>query len=275
MAQNYAAKYESKVQEAFKLGSQTERAINREYDFTGVNTINIYSVGTAPLNDYNMEGASRYGSASELGTSLQTAVLTQDKSFTFTIDKRNNADQMNVLEAGKALRRQIDEVLIPFIDGYRLNKIVEGAGTVVTGTITEKNAYTSFLDATVAMLDKKVPLAGAYAYVGSNFYKQIRLDSAFIKPSDMAQEMLTKGVVGMVEGIPIVHIPSSYLPAGVEFIITNSQATVGAEKLAEYKTHDNPPGINGTLVEGRIYFDAFVLEKKKDMIFVQKKTATR
>lgn len=37
----------------------------------------------------------------------------------------------------------------------------------------------------------------------------------------------------------------------------------------KYKTHDNPPGINGALVEGRICYDAFVLENKAKAIYYQ------
>lgn len=41
-------------------------------------------------------------------------------------------------------------------------------------------------------------------------------------------------------------------------------------KLADYKIHDNPPGINGWLVEGRVIYDAFVLNNKKGAIYVHK-----
>ena len=47
-------------------------------------------------------------------------------------------------------------------------------------------------------------------------------------------------------------------------------ATTSPVKLSEYKIHDNPPGINGWLVEGRVYYDAFVLENKKSAIYVFK-----
>ena len=64
---NYAEKYEAQVDERFKVASVTESAVNRNYSFDGVNKINIYSVETAPLNDYNRESASnRYGIAKEL-----------------------------------------------------------------------------------------------------------------------------------------------------------------------------------------------------------------
>ena len=62
----------------------------------------------------------------------------------------------------------------------------------------------------------------------------------------------------------------SYFPENVEFIITNQAATTSPVKLSEYKIHDNPPGINGWLVEGRVYYDAFVLENKKSAIYVFK-----
>ena len=35
-----------------------------------------------------------------------------------------------------------------------------------------------------------------------------------------------------------------------------------AKKLSEFKTHIDPPGIFGWLLEGRIYYDAFVLAQK-------------
>ena len=61
-----------------------------------------------------------------------------------------------------------------------------------------------------------------------------------------------------------------YLPQRTNFIITHPMATVSPVKLAEYKTHDNPPGISGWLCEGRIYYDAFVLNNKKKAIIVSK-----
>lgn len=271
MAMNYAQKYSSKVDEKFKLGAITEKAINREYDFVGVNAINVYSVPTAAMSNYTMSGSSRYGAAEELGNTVQTMTLAKDRAFTFTIDRRNYEDTQMVMEAGRALARQIDEVVIPEIDTYRLSKIVAGAGTSATAALTVANAYTSFLDGVTTLLENKVPMAGAFAYISTNFYKLIRQDPAFIKASDMAQDMLVKGSVGMIEGVQLVYAPSVYLPLNVEFVITNSMATVGAEKLADYRIHENPPGINGWLVEGRVYYDAFVLEQKKKAIYVHKK----
>lgn len=269
MAINYAEKYSSAVDERFTKASVTQAAFNQDYDWDGVSTVNVYSITTAPLNDYQMTGDNRYGTPDELGTTIQSMTLTQDKSFTFTVDRRNYADTMMTMEAGRALRRQVDEVMIPTIDKYRIARLVAGAGTTSASTpITA--AYDAFLTGITTLLNNKAPLTGTFAFIGSNFYKNIRLDGAFIQASDIAQQMLVTGQVGMVENIPLIFVPNDYLPAGVEFIISNRIAAVGPVKLTEYKTHDNPPGINGWLIEGRVYYDAFVLNNKNKAIYVHK-----
>lgn len=271
MAINFAEKYSPLVDERFTQASLTQAAINTDYDFTGANVVHVYSVPTKPMNDYVMTGDNRYGTPDELGDSIQTLVMTQDRAFTFTIDRRNYEDTMMVKESGKALRRQLDEQAIPEIDRYRIAVITAGAGTITAPTpITGGNAYESFLTGVTTLLDNKAPLAGTIAFIGSNFYKQIRLDDGFIQASNMAQDMLVTGQVGIVEGIPLVFVPNSYLIPGTEFIITNQVAATAPTKISEYRVHENPRGINGWVIEGRFYYDCFILENKKKVIYVHK-----
>lgn len=268
MAINYASKYAQKIDERFSREALTGAAVNNDYDFVGTKTVNVYSVPTAKMNDYTRTGSSRYGTPEELENTVQELTLSKDRSFTFTIDRGNYSDTQMSNAAGAALQRQLREVVIPEIDAYRFAKICEGAGTTAEGEITRDNAYDAFLDGTTALIDNKVPQAGCAAFVSSTFYKCIKEDSSFIKNGDMSQEMLVKGQVGTIDGIPIIAVPKSYLPEGVNFIITNQSATTAPVKLSEYKIHDNPPGINGWLIEGRVYYDAFVLNNKKPAIYV-------
>ncbi|MBO5969496.1 MAG: N4-gp56 family major capsid protein [Clostridia bacterium] len=272
MAQNYAEKYSAKVDERFTQASLTDAAVNKDYDFVGVNAVNVYSIPTVALGDYTMSGDNRYGTPAELDDTVQTLTMTQDKAFTFTLDKRNEADSAGAKSAGAALRRQIDEVIIPTIDKYRLAAWVAGAGnTTAAAAVTAENAYSIFLDAQNMLMDDLVPTTNRIAYVSPAFYKFIKLDNSFIKAGDMAQGMLVNGSVGNVDGVNIVPVPTSYLPTGVELLIVHKSAMTSPVKLTEYKTHIDPPGINGTLVEGRLYYDAFVLENKKNGIVVHKK----
>ncbi len=273
MAINYASKYAAQIDERFSKEAMSTGAVNQDYDFVGVKTVNVYSVPTAAMHDYTRSGSNRYGTPEELENSVQELTMSQDRSFTFTIDRGNYSDTQMSNAAGMALQRQIREVVVPEIDKYRFAKICANAGTTATGAITKTNAYDVFLDGTTALVDNSVPTAGAVAYVSSAFYKLIKLDPAFIKQGDLAQNIAIKGQVGEIDGIPLVVLPKSYLPAGVEFFVTNKIATTAPVKLSEYKIHDNPPGINGWLVEGRLYHDAFVLDNKKKAIYVHKSGA--
>ena len=270
MAINYASKYSQKIDERFSREALTGAAINNDYDFVGTKTVNVYSVPTAEMNDYVRTGSNRYGTPEELENSVQELTLSKDRSFTFTIDRGNFNDTQMSNAAGAALQRQLREVVIPEIDTYRFNQIVANAGTTETGEITADNAYDAFLDGTTALIDNKVPHEGCAAFVSSTFYKCIKEDSSFIKNGDMSQEMLVKGQVGTIDGIPVIAVPKSYLPDGVNFIITHKSATTAPVKLSEYKIHDNPPGVNGWLIEGRVYYDAFVLNNKKNAVYVHK-----
>lgn len=274
MAINYADKYSAKIDERFKTGPLTAPAINNDYDFTGVQTVKVYSIPTAGMNDYTPNGANRYGTPAELEDSVQEMTLTKDRSFTFTIDRSNYQDTGMLKEAGAALQRQIDEVIIPELDIYRLAKIAAGAKNSATGAVTKANAYSTFLDGTEKLTDEKAPLGNRIAYVAASYFKLLKQDESFIKASDLAQDMLVKGQVGMVDGVPIIVVPASYMPAKTAFIITNRIACCAPVKLADYKIHDNPPGINGWLVEGRVRYDAFVLENKKGAIYVHKTKAS-
>src|SRR6185503_2121871 len=109
MSQNLATKYSKKVAERFKLGSLTEGSFSDDYDWNDVNSINIYSVGTATMGTYTRSGDNRYGTITEVDTTLQTLALARDRAFTKSIDRRNLDESAGAQEAGKFLARQLDE----------------------------------------------------------------------------------------------------------------------------------------------------------------------
>lgn len=270
MAVNLAQKYERKVDEAFKKASFTAPLVNNDYNFDGVDTIKIYRIPTVELNDYTRTGTSRYGNPDELQDYVDTYKLSTDKAFTFTIDKGNNQDQLNVKDAGRALKREIDQVIVPAQDKQVVAKIANAAvlnNQVGTGAISKSNAYEKFLDGQEALDNKLVPTEGRVALVNTSFYKAIKLDSSFTKTGDMATKLSYKGLVGEIDGVPVIKVPSSYMPTNCEFIITHPIATINPKKLTDYKIHRDPPGINGNLIEGRVRYDTFVLEGKKDAIY--------
>lgn len=274
---NYAEKYSPIVDERFSIAPVTSGLTNNEYDWVGVSTVAVYTIPTAAMNNYSMTGTSRYGTPAELQNDIQEMTLTQDRSFTFTIDRKNHDDTMMVMEAGRALRRQIDEVVIPELDTYRIAALVSGAPVAnvdATADVSAANAYARFLGAQEKLDDAKVPQGGRFAIVTPKFLNYIKLSDNFIKKGDMAQEIAITGVVGEIDGVYIIKAPTSYFPTKTHCILTNNTVMPSPVKLQDYKIHQDPPGINGWLVEGRIRYDAFILNNKADAIAVVKDATT-
>ena len=245
-------------------------ALNNNYKFTGVQTVNVYSIPVVPMNDYNRSGANRYGTPKDLTRNVQTLTVTKDRGYTFIIDKGDKTQSMMVMDAGKALSRQIREVWVPEFDTYVFKTLAAKAterGNYATAKVDKTNAYASFLDGMESLGNKNVPDKGRVAFCSYKFANLLMQDPAFVKYGDRSQEMVQKGVTGEVDGCKIVRVPSSRLPNGCAFMITHPIAATAPKQLEEYKIHDNPPGISGWLVEGRVIYDCFVLNEKADAIY--------
>lgn len=269
MAVNYAEKYSPVVDEIFTFESFTNALVNQNYDWLGVETVKVYSIPTVEMNDYTVTGSNRYGTPTELENEVQEMTLTKDRSFTFTIDRKSYDDTLMTMEAGKRLQRQIIERVIPEIDAYRIAALVAGAksGNVKTGpALSASNAYETFLAVQEKLDDAKVPTAGRICVCRPSFHNKLKLDDSFTKVGDMGTKIAIKGIVGEVDGVPVIKVPSSYFPTGVDFIITHPVAMTAPIKLVDYRIHVDPPGISGWLAEGRVRYDAFVLNNKADAI---------
>jgi len=109
----YAEKYSPVVDQRFALGSLTNSIVNQNFDWVGVSAVHVFSRDLATLNDYSTTGSNRYGTPTELGNADQELILTQDKSMTWTIDRKSMDDTMGTMEAAATLAENIDNVVIP------------------------------------------------------------------------------------------------------------------------------------------------------------------
>lgn len=273
MAIEYATKYSGAVDERFKEVSKTALCVNDDYDFTGGKSIKLYNISTAKMNDYNRtktDGSSRYGEVENLNTTTQELILQKDRSFTFVIDKMDKNETAQALESGKALDRQIREVIVPEVDTYRFAKMAELAGTKADAVkITKTNVYDLITAATEKLDDLEVPQTDRFLVVTPTTYKFLKASPDVVLETDVGQDMRIKGVIAMLDGMFIIKVPSNRLPENTGFIVGHKIAITSPMKLAEYKIHENPPGYSGDLVEGRIYYDCFIPDNKKDAVYYQ------
>ena len=148
------------------------------------------------------------------------------------------------------------------------------AGTKPTAlALTATNIYGEILKGTQALDDEEVPETNRILVVTPATYLLMKQCKDITMETDIGNDMRLKGVIGMLDGMAVQKIPAARLPANFGFMIAHPCATVAPVKLEDYKIHQDPPGISGSLVEGRICYDAFVLDNKAKAIYYQAVTA--
>lgn len=275
MAIDLITQYQSLVDEKFTTESKKSLVTNNDYSWTGAHSIKVYKVTTAGMNDYARNGGyNRYGQVQDLDATTQELTLRKDRSFTFAIDKLDSDETGLVLQAGSALERQMREVIIPEVDQYTYGVMCDNAGIKPEALkLTEKNIYLQVIDANRALDNKEVPTEGRILVVTPDVYYLMKQCKDITMDTDIGNDMRLKGVIANLDGCTVVKIPANRLPKNFGFMLCHKVATVAPMKLEEYKVHEDPPGISGSLVEGRICYDAFVLDNKKNAIYYQEQPA--
>jgi len=271
MAQNYSAAHLKVVDERVVLESLTASRFSNDIriEFNGKNSITIYNVNTVALVDYNRSElvGSRFGALTEVGTGTQTLTLSQDKAFNAAIDRGNYEDSQMVTEAASFVKRETREVIVPSFDVYNLgiltsNAISNSRGILGGTAVSNTTIYSLILAQNAALDELKYPAAGRTLWITPTNYNLLKRDPEFMKASDTAVADLKKGIVGEVDGLTIVKVPASMLVTNFEFMITCKGVAVPIQKFNMIRTLDDDSNIDGWLVQGRFYFDFFILGQK-------------
>lgn len=272
MAINLASKYAKNIATVFTKASYVAGNYSTAYSFDGVRSINIWTPQTVALTDYDRtKERDRFGTTVEMEDTLQTLTLTQEKSFSISIDRGNDADQMLIKRAGRMMTLQINEQVVPHLDKYVLGKWAELAGqTAAVGTPTKTNITGLVLDASAALDNALVPDDNRILYVKVSNYNKLRQSTEFIGLEGLGVKAVTKGMVGGIANMKVIKVPDSYLPEDVEFLVTYKEAVLHPVKLRTARILTEDRNVDGCLLQGRWYFDAFVLDAKKKGVYVAK-----
>lgn len=148
-----------------------------------------------------------------------------------------------------------------------------GAGNKPTAVALDAtNIFDEILKANNALDNAEVPETGRILVVTSDVYTIMKRSKDIIMETDIAEDMRLRGVIAMIDGAKVVKVPAVRLPENFGFMLAHPCACVAPTKLEDYKIHEDPPGISGSLVEGRICYDAFVLDNKLKAIYYQEQT---
>lgn len=275
MAINLTTKVVPYTDEVFAKESKKSLLTNSDFDWVGAHTIKVYKISTVGMNDYNRSGAddnnwSRYGAVAGLDATTEEMTLEKDRSFTFAIDKLDEDETLQQLAAATALARQQREIVVPEVDKYTYGVMCANAGHKPEAVaLTKENIYSEILKASEALDNAEAPEAGRVLLVTPAVYALMKKSSDIVMDTDFSAELRLKGVIAQLDGAQIVKVPAKRLPENFGFMMAHPVATVAPTKLEDFKCHIDPPGISGSLVEGRICYDAFVLENKAKAIYYQ------
>ena len=277
MAINLVTQFQPYVDEIFTKESKKELVTNQDFDWTGAHTIKVYKISTGTMNDYDRAGTgsgakgSRYGAVQSLDATTEEFTLKNDRSFTFAIDKLDTDETAQQLAGASALARQQREVVIPEVDSYVYGVMAAGAGTKPTAVaLTPENIYEEITKGTNTLDNAEVPDESRVIIVSPDVYRIMKKSKDIVMETDIDTKLRKQGVVSNLDGAAVIKVPAGRLPENCGFIMCHPCATVAPTKLEDYKIHQDPPGISGSLVEGRICYDAFVLDNKKMAIYYQK-----
>lgn len=275
MAIELVSKYLPYVDELFTQESKKSLLTNTDFSFDGAEFVHLYKVNSAAMNDYGRNGAtgenwSRYGDVENLDATTEIAELTRDRSFTFAIDTLDKNQTGGVLTGASALARQLREVVVPEVDTYTYAVMCKNAGhKPEAAKLTADNIYDEIIKASAALDDALVPETDRVLTVTPNIYLLMKKCKDITMGTEIGNDMRVKGVIANIDGAVTIKMAAARLPEKFGFMLSHKCACCAPTQLADYRMHENPPGISGTLVEGRVVYDAFVFENKAKAIYYQ------
>jgi hypothetical protein len=279
MAINLVTEYQKKLAKHFEAGSKTDAYAGKAYDFVGVKSIEVFTIDDVALGNYTRSGTTRFGTVTEVEDTKQTLTMNQDRAFTKSIDKGNANEQYNIKRAAEVLQMIDKRTIRPEIDQYRLNAWATGNGlstgkavqtNATAAALTKANIAEAIFTASAAMSDKLVPLENRVLFISELDFVKFKLADLVMGGAQLNAEAIKRGFSGTIDGIAVVRVPGTYMPANTGFIMKYKGATVDPIKLKTLRVHKDPMGVDGDVLEGRIIYDAFVLDAMCDGVYVYK-----
>lgn len=157
------------------LWEQLPPSIEQDQEFSGAHSVKIYKISTGAMNDYGRTGPtgdnwSRYGKVENLDATTKRMELSNDRSFTFSIDTLDADETGDSLQAATALARQVREVVIPEIDTYVLDVMCNQAGTKPAAMeLTANNIFIEIITANTELDNAQVPDTGLWELNGVQY----------------------------------------------------------------------------------------------------------
>ena len=123
---------------------------------------------------------------------------------------------------------------IPVFNWDESHEIVswaENHGMNASTEITKSNAHAMLLNGIERLCNLNDTIGNCVAYCTQHYLNLLMQDPSFIRYGAVSQEMLKTGNITIVDGIDIMPVPITTLPAGAGFLIVEETVLKGMEEL--------------------------------------------
>ena len=123
---------------------------------------------------------------------------------------------------------------IPVFNRNEFREIISYAnehGMNAATEITKANAHVMLLNAMERICEKNESIGNCAAYCTYHYLNLLMQDTSFIRYGAVSQEMLKSGQIGAADGIDIMPVSGTLMPAGTAFLIVEETILTEMEKL--------------------------------------------
>lgn len=202
----------------------------------------------------------------ELQDSYQVLTLEKEPSFNISIDKANNSDQQMMKKAGQVMAAQIREQIVPYCDKHILKKWAEGAGYTIAlpASYDGDDIITALLGVETYYDNTFVDINERYVAVKNSDIAALRGATRWQYCDNITEKFLVKGNVKVFGTLKVFGMPDTWFPANVNAIAFQKKAVLAPMKLKTARILEEVPDLDGSLLQGHYYFDAFVIGRRCD-----------
>jgi len=213
------------LDEAYITGSRTAilDTVAERVRFTGANTVNIFTVNTVGMGNYDRNAGYVPGDVSGIWTPY---VLETDRGRSYQIDALDQEESLSLMVDGVVAEANARHI-IPEVDAYRFAQYAGGADAsqVVSGTIaTGADAVAAIDTATEVLDDGEVPYEGRILFVSASFYKLIK--NGVTRMVENGEDNINRNV-WMFDDMRIITVPQKRFSTGVTLAAPSASSDAG------------------------------------------------
>lgn len=277
---NLVTEVQKKVQERLYHESVTEGLFSKQYSFNGVRTIEVFSVDSVPLTAYDRNATDgeagtigkRFGKIIELGDTKTSYTMEDEVKYNIGFEKSTESDQYNIKTASSIISRQDREIVIPYRDKYRLNKLAQGAGLNLYSATSAAHLgrgkiLETLLKAHAELANHFSPMNKQVLFIGETDAVELKLADQVIGCDKIAEKPIVNGTIGKLGGFQLNIVPDIYMPENCKFLIVTKGSAWAPSKVKTSRILTDHPDFDGTCVQYHEYHDCFVNEARKDTIY--------